>query len=410
MKIDLSEDIHSFFKEPFNRYLIGGLVILGLLLLLWPTPQASQCPPDTKLVMDYFYSPSCPHCAAQKPFNEQLLEEFPGLCIVPHDVTIPSEMRLLEITAQNHSIDTATLGTPTSFIGNRVVLGFESVETTGSELRSAIKDCMEGECEIPSPSAPANVTSLESITRSVTLPLFGKTDLSSFSLPALAIVLGLTDGFNPCAMWVLVYLISLVMGLRDKRRLVLIIGTFVAASGVLYFLFMTAWLNAFLLLGYARPVTILVGLIALGGGIVFIRDFITTKGAMTCKVIDVGNRKKLMQQMKETISAPLTIATLFAMIVLAFVVNSVEFVCSAALPAVFTQVLALSKLSSLEHYLYIALYDFFYMFDDLLVFGSAVLIFNNIAGEKYEKYCRVISGTILLILGLMLLFAPNMLA
>ena len=39
-----------------------------------------------------------------------------------------------------------------------------------------------------------------------------------------AAVIGLLDGFNPCAMWVLIYLISLASTIGDKRKMYIIVG------------------------------------------------------------------------------------------------------------------------------------------------------------------------------------------
>jgi hypothetical protein len=198
------------------------------------------------------------------------------------------------------------------------------------------------------------------------------------------------------------------MELNDKKRLWLIAGTFLLASGVLYFLFMTAWLNAFLFLGYVRPVTLAIGLVALGGGILSIREYLETKGAMVCTVTGSGGKKELTSRMRELISAPLTFAVLGGIVVLAFTINAIEFVCSSAIPAVFIQVLVLSHLPTWQYYGYICLYDFFFMLDDLLIFGSVIFVYGQV-GEKYAKYCKMLGGFIMLVLGLMLLFAPGML-
>jgi hypothetical protein len=224
------------------------------------------------------------------------------------------------------------------------------------------------------------------------------------------VTLGIVDGFNPCAMWVLVYLIALLMGFGDRKRMILVVAVFVLASGILYFLFMTAWLNVFLFLSYFRPVTIMVGLAALGGGILSVKDYIETKGAPVCKVTDVEGRKRITGDMKRLLSAPLTWATMLGIIILAFTVNSIEFLCSFALPAVFAQVLALSDLSFWEHYGYILLYDIFFMLDDMIIFGLAAWTVSGVSGETYSKYCKVIGGLVLLVLGLMLIFAPQLLS
>ncbi|MFH0737599.1 MAG: DsbA family protein [Candidatus Micrarchaeota archaeon] len=398
--------IDSFLKEPFNRNLAFTLIAIGVILLAAEYLLPHEAASDGGFEIHFFYSPSCPHCAAQEPFNALLLEEFENVSIVRHNVMIAEESRLLLIMAQDYGVGQESLGTPTTFIGNRIFIGFVSQETTGKEMREALFACLSGECENATAVSPADSTSL---TDSVDLPFFGRTDLSDLSLPLLTAVLGLLDGFNPCAMWVLVYLISLLMNVNDKKRMALVVGVFLLASGILYFLLMSAWLNAFLLLGYVRIVTVTVGLVALGAGVLSLKEFLDTRGAMVCKATDEAGRKKLLGDMRHLVSSPLTWATFFGIVALAFAVNSLEFVCSAAIPAVFTQVLALSDLSPLEHYGYIALYDLFFMLDDLLIFGSALLIMGNV-GDKYARYCKIIGGIIMLILGLMLLFAPRMLA
>jgi hypothetical protein len=204
-------------------------------------------------------------------------------------------------------------------------------------------------------------------------------------------------------MWVLVYLISLVAILKDRRRIWLIVGSFVLASGILYFLFMTVWLNLFLFIGYIKPVTVVIGLVALGGGILQIREVIKTKGAIVCEVTSEESRKKTMTKVQEIVSSPLTWGILAGIVALAFTVNLVEFVCSAAIPAVFTQVLSLASLTTLEHYSYILLYVFFFMLDDLVIFGTAAFALTSRLGERYAKYSRPVGATILIILGLLLL-------
>lgn len=243
----------------------------------------------------------------------------------------------------------------------------------------------------------------------VRLPFIGEVKLSTYSLPSLAVILGIIDGCNPCAMWVLAYLISLIMTLRDRRKIWLLVGSFVFASGVLYFLFMTAWLNAFLLIGYSRPVTMVIGLVALGGDILNVREFIKAKGAIVCELGDEESRKKTMSKMKKIVFSPLTLATIVGIVGLAFVANSIEFLCSSALPAIFTRVLSLRNLTSFRYYAYILLYDFFFMLDDVVIFSLAAFAVTSNVGERYVKYCKPVGGAILLVLGGLLLFAPNLL-
>jgi thiol-disulfide isomerase/thioredoxin len=383
--------LKNTFQDRFKRYLIISLIILGIVIGF-----TSQGTTGIGYV-NFFYLPGCSHCEEQRPFNEKLAEKY-HIQIVEHDATIPAESALLSEMLEKLGIEEEpefpitiiTISENQGWVSG----GWESEETTGRAIEEALQKCLAGRCPPSAGEEPRNT---------INLPGIGEIVLSDYSLPALAIILGLVDGFNPCAMWVLVYLISIVATLRDRKRIWLICGSFVLASGILYFLFMTVWLNAFLFIGYSRVVTTVVGLVALGGGILQIREVIETKGAIVCKVTDEESRKKTMTKVQNIVSSPLTWGILGGIIALAFAVNSVEFVCSAAIPAVFTQVLSLSNLSTFQYYAYILLYDVFFMLDDTIIFGTAAFALTSRLGDRYAKYSRPVGATILIILGLLLL-------
>ncbi len=395
-------NVTSFFKkiyqDPFKRYLVIALVAIGAVLLL--TGQEAAKPSATEgLEVHFFYLPGCSHCHEQEPFNDKLANEYPSIHFIYHDAMKPEESALLaEMLASVGEKGNPEF--PVTIFGGQAFMGWESEETTGKAIETALQQCLAGDCPQTGSETPDD---------EVALPIIGKIRLLDYSLPALAVVLGLVDGFNPCAMWVLAYLISLIMTLGDRRKIWLLVGSFVFASGVLYFLFMTAWLNAFLLIGYFRPMTIIIGSVALGAGIVNIREFVRTKGAIACEVGDAESRKNTMSRMQKVVFSPLTLGTIAGIVGLAFVVNSIEFVCSSALPAIFAHVLSLSDLSTLQYYAYILLYVFFFMLDDLIIFGAAALAMTSSLGDRYAKYCRPVGGAILILLGALLLFAPHLL-
>jgi thiol-disulfide isomerase/thioredoxin len=381
--------LKNTFQDRFKRYLIISLIILGIIIGF--TSQRTSSTGEGYKVY-FFYLPGCSHCEEQEPFNEKLESEYPSINITRLDATTPAGIALLHEKLEELGVENEP-DFPVTIFGNQV-FSWESEETTGKAIEEALQKCLAGNCPPP--------TSGET-KHKIKLPFIGEIVLSDYSLPALAIILGLVDGFNPCAMWVLVYLISIVATLRDRKRIWLICGSFVLASGILYFLFMTAWLNAFLLIGYVKGVTIVVGLVALGGGALQVREVIKTKGAVVCEVTDEESRKKTMTKVQKIVSSPLTFGILAGIIALAFTVNAVEFVCSAAIPAVFTQVLSLSNLSTFQYYGYILLYDVFFMLDDTIIFGTAAFALTSRLGDRYAKYSRPVGATILIILGILLL-------
>jgi len=386
----LTNFLKNTFQDRFRRYLIISLIILGIVIAF-----TSQGTPSTGegFEVHFFHVPGCSHCEEQEPFNKKLEGEYPSINITRHDATTPAGSARLSEMLENLGIEDMPVF-PITIFGNQVFSGWESEDTTGRAIEEALKQCLAGDCPPPAGEEPGD---------GIVLPFIGEFVPADYSLPALAVILGLVDGFNPCAMWVLVYLISIIATLRDRKRIWLIVGSFVLASGVLYFLFMTAWLNAFLFIGYVRPVTTVIGLVALGGGILQIRGFIETKGAIVCEVTDEESRKKTMTRIQKIVSSPITLGTIAGILALAFMVNSVEFVCSAAVPAVFTRVLSLASLTTFQYYGYILLYVLFFMLDDLIIFGTAAFALTSNLGDRYAKYSRPVGATILIILGVLLL-------
>lgn len=398
MHLGITSFLTSTFRDRFKRYLIISLVILGIALIVTGR-QAAESTTQESFEVHFFYLPGCPHCEEQKPFNEKLASAYPSIQFIYHDATSPIEHATLSRMLKDRGIQEEP-GFPVTIFKNQVFSGWKSEDTTGKAIETALQDCLAGHCPQGSTVEP---------TDEINLPFIGVIKASSYSLPSLAILLGVVDGFNPCAMWVLVYLISLIATMRDRRRIWLLVGSFVLASGILYFLFMTAWLNAFLLIGYVRLVTIIIGLVALGGGILMMKEFVTTRGAIVCEVTDTESRKKTMNRIQQIVASPITLGTIAGIVALAFVVNSIEFVCSAAIPAVFTHVLSLHPLSTWQYYAYVLLYVFFFMLDDTIVFGSAAVAMTSNLGDRYVKYSRPVGAIILIILGVLLLFAPNLL-
>lgn len=244
---------------------------------------------------------------------------------------------------------------------------------------------------------------------SLTIPILGTIQTANLSLPALSVVIGLIDGFNPCAMWTLLFLISLLLGMKNKKRMWILGITFIVASAFVYFLFLTAWLNFFLILGFVFWVRIIIGLIAIGVGIYNLRHYQKNKDG-TCKVTDDEKKRNTFDKLKGIAHEKKFILAFGGIILLAFAVNLIELVCSAGLPAIFTQILSISNLSPGQHYSYILIYIFFFMLDDLVVFTIAMVTLRAVGIEsKYARLSRLIGGVLMIIIGGLLLFKPELL-
>ncbi|NIL97251.1 MAG: hypothetical protein GTO53_06650 [Planctomycetales bacterium] len=228
-------------------------------------------------------------------------------------------------------------------------------------------------------------------------------------LPALTLAVGLVDGFNPCAMWVLLFLLSLLVNLKDRWRILVIAGTFILISGLAYFAFMAAWLNVFLFVGYLRPIQIALGMIAIAVGSIHIKDFFAFHRGFSLSIPEAA-KPGIYARTRRIITAENLVGALIGAAVLAVMVNVVELLCTAGLPALYTEILTMQNLPSWQNYAYLALYNVCYMFDDTLMVGMVVITLSrHKLQENQGRWLKLLSGVIITILGGIMIIKPELL-
>ena len=348
-------------------------------------PNTADVPAGAAL--EVFVRGDCPHCADAKVFLAQLARDRPGLRIVFRPVDQDPQARD-DLVARSREAGVWPPGVPTFVFRDQVMVGFDDAEHIGRDLVALLD---RG-------SAPA---------QEVRSALFGTLDASRLGLPLFTIALGLLDGFNPCAMWVLLFLLSLLVRLRNRRRMALVAGTFVLVSGAVYYAFMAAWLNIFLAVGLSDSVRWLLGGVALAIGAVNVKDFVAW-GHGPSLSIPAAARPGLVARMRRAMQAPALPASLLAVAALAVVVNFVELLCTAGIPAIYTAVLAQQQLSAPAHYGYLGLYILGYIADDSLMVAMAVIALgSDRLSERTGRALKLVSGAVMLVLGAVLLLRPD---
>lgn len=241
------------------------------------------------------------------------------------------------------------------------------------------------------------------------VPFLGEITAKSVSLPILAMVLGLVDGFNPCAMWILIFLITMLIGMKDRRKMWAIGLTFILTSGIVYVLFMVSWLSLATFLSSVTLIRLIIALFAIVFGMVNIYRYTEArKKDDGCDVTDRKQRRKIIDKIKKIIGENSFVLALLGTAALAAGVNIIELLCSLGLPVVFTQVLALNDLSTFQYAIYILIYMTFFLIDDIIVFLIAMKTMKIKAiSTKYGKYSHLIGGVIMLVLGLLMVFKPE---
>jgi len=226
-------------------------------------------------------------------------------------------------------------------------------------------------------------------------------------LPAFTIALGLLDGFNPCAMWVLLFLLSLLVNLQVRWKMALIAGIFVAVSGLVYFAFMAAWLNVFLLIGMSRLTQIVLGGIAGFIGIINIKDFFALRRGVSLSIPDAA-KPGLYARVRRILQAENVLGAMAGVVVLAVLVNLIELLCTAGFPAVYTQILAQQQLPQWKNYAYLGLYNAAYVLDDSLMVTIAVVTLGRRKLQEHEgRWLKLVSGLVMTGLGVILIAKPE---
>ena len=371
-----------------------------------------------------FYGDGCPHCKEEREFLDGLKNKFSNLEIKSFEVYNNRENALL-MKNVGEAFGAQTSGVPFLVIGDKYIVGYAE-NITSTEIEEALNKCSENGCpdmvfEIISRSEKGKEISIlkeigdkqgsydSSKDKQIKLPFLGDIQTSQLSLPMLTVVMGFLDGFNPCAMWALIFLISLLLGMEDRKKMWVLGSAFIVASSMVYFMFMAAWLNLILFIGLVFIVRVVIGIIALFGGVYSLKEFVTDKEG-GCKVSSSPGRKKFFERSKNLVQKSGFWLALGGIIILAFMVNLVELICSAGLPAVYTQVLSMNDLSKFQYYVYILIYIFFFMIDDLIVFFVAMTTLR-ITGvtTKYSRFSRLAGGLAMVAIGLMLIFKPQLL-
>ncbi len=382
-------------------------IILGITLI---KPTYAQ---EQKVPIHVFWQLGCPHCKSEIAFLREFTKTHPSAELKLYEVSKSYKNAKL-FSQVGDALDARTGGVPFTVVGSNYFVGwpYENTSETVSyfeELVSAAKAQEDVVNTIAgTPKEPEPPKEPGRLPDTVKIPFFGELALKNVSIPTLTVALALADGFNPCAMWVLVFLISMLLGIKDKKRMWLIGGTFILVSGLVYFLFLTAWLNFFLFIGFIRWVRIIIGITALVAGYKYLKDSLIHK-EMVCEVTSGNiNRKRTFEKLRGFVLEKNLLVSLLGVAGMAFAVNLVELFCSAGLPAVYTQTLTLANLPTWQYYIYMLVYVVIFMFDDTAVFVAAMITLKTTGLQgKYARLAHIVGGVLMAGLGLVMLFKPE---
>jgi glutaredoxin len=391
------------------------------------TPQTSGCQADRskdptgKIIVYFFWGRGCPHCEREMRFLRELKRSQPSLEIRDYEVWHYQEnAALLARLLRAHGVPSS--GVPVTFVHNRLFSGF----TAGIRLQieQAIEECSRFSCGDPAEllagtdrSGPPKASfpgskgvAGESVRETtVSIPFLENLDARNASLPMITLVIAGMDSFNPCAFFVLLSLLGLLVHARSRGKMLLIGGIFVFFSGLIYFLFMAAWLNLYIVMGQVTAITAFAGAVSLVIAAVNIKDFFLFKQGLSLTIPEHA-KPKLFERMRRLLHSTSLVSLVAGTTVLAVVANAYELLCTAGFPMVYTRLLTLNDLSAAAYYLYLTLYNLVYVVPlFLIVLGFSFTLGKRQLTEWQGRVLKLMSGSMMLGLGSVLLFDPALL-
>lgn len=395
------------------KKIISILVICFCLLI--PTVQAE----DKNLVNIYlFHSDTCPHCREEIKLLDELEKEYDNIKIYKFEISEEENSLLFSKIANIYNVKTTSV--PFTIIGNKTFSGYNS-ENSKKKFIAAIdyyskygyddKIAQLNGYETSIFDIDENAPNINEYLKdygnySFTLPIIGQVNTKNLAIPVIAIIMGSIDGFNPCAMWILLFLITMLIGIKDKKRMWILGINFIITSGLVYFLIMLSWLNIASVITKIDIIRLIIGLVAIAGG--FFNLFSGLKKETGCEVTNDTSRKKIITKIKKFSQEKSLILALIGVVSLAISVNFIELACSLGLPVMFDQILIINNVNTIERILYILLYILFFLIDDIIIFLIAVTSFKVSAiSTKYSKISKIIGAIILLIIGIFMIIKPE---
>jgi hypothetical protein len=374
---------------------------------------------EPRIALYFGYSTTCPHCAKAKPWLEAFEARTPWLDVHWLRVNGDDEEAFRNasfLVGLAESIGEQVEGVPAFFFGERLRVGFDEAETTGIALEEEIAGYraeLLAELGLASPAPavspePSGAPDLDP-GLTVNVPLVGPIDARSLSLPLLTVVLGSLDAVNPCALSVLLFLMTVLAATRSRSRMALVGGTFVVVSGLVYFALMAAWLNIFLLAGELRIVTLAAGIAAAIAGLINIKDFAFFRRGVSL-VMPESAKPMVFGRILDLGDAARVSTMVGAAILVAAAANAYEMLCTGGFPVVFTRILTLNELPMPAYYGYLALYNVVYVLPlALIVVAFTITLGSRGVSELTARRLKLLSGLLMLGLGLELIFAPELL-
>ncbi len=406
--------------QRYKFWLIGLIAAVGIFANTWMvgTVQAQALAQSSSGQVDIymFWGDGCPHCAAAKPYFEELARNNPQIVLHFYEVWNDQPNRDYFIAfSQAHGFEPT--GVPTIFIGDQYWVGFN--DQIQSEIGDAAQKCLVDSCQDPALivgppqvqvqpqpiSTPNPALPGES---AITLPLIGTVDLEHQSLFVSTLLIALVDGVNPCSIWVLTMLLALTLHTGSRKKIVIIGLIFIGVTAFIYALFILGLFSIMSIIPFRGVIQVIVAIIAVIFGIINIKDYFWYKEGVSLSIAD-ENKPGIYRNMRKAVDAKDSFWGLAgATVVLAAGVSLVEFSCTAGFPVLWTNLVQSQQVPWVTFGLLLLVYMAIYQLDELVIFFSAVFTLKATKLEEKEgRILKLIGGVLMLTLASVMLVKPE---
>lgn len=345
---------------------------------------------DEKVNIYLFYSKICPHCQKEEKYFETLKEKYQDkINIYTYEVTENKTNNEI-MKSLKKELKENSQGVPFTIIGSKTFLGYD--ESLNERIENTIESYLDENTKTDN---------------TYTIPILGKIEAKNASIILIAIILGFIDGFNPCAMWILLLLINMCISIKDKKKMLIVCLTFIITSGIIYFLSMLGigFILDLTTISYIRNIIAILAIIL---GIYNLYTYLKTRKQTGCHVVKKEKRKTIITKINNILNNKNTLLMFGGTIILATSVSLVEMACSLGFPTIFLELLSINNIHSFLKVTYLLIYILFYLIDDIIVLFLSIKAFETKGiSTKYNKYVHLIGGLIMILMGVLLIFKPE---
>jgi cytochrome c biogenesis protein CcdA/glutaredoxin len=366
-----------------------------------------------KIFIHLFYTEECAPCKNTVFYFEQLKEDYPLINIQTHDISIQENKELFSSFKELYSLKVDVF--PIAFIGETYITGENNII---KNLEKEIERCYSKEtpCICPEDAILSKTNKVPTSKDYIsgddpkTISLFGKEiNLESKSLVLNTVIIAFIDGINPCSLWVLLFLLSIVIYSGSRKKIFLVGFSFLLVTALVYGLFIMSVLNA-LIFFYSPIIKAVIVAIAIIFGLINIKDYFWYKKGISLTISD-KYKPKLFEKIRNVMNPKNSILTiLLGTIILAAGVAIVEIPCTAGLPLMWANIVAVSGISFTSYLLLLLLYILVYLSIEIAIFIFAIVTLKTTKfTEKHGKVLKLFSGLLIFGIGVIFLFFEKLL-